>query len=218
MDPDPPRHRALRNGRERRAVALPRWRLRGRPGVAPIAVSVIVTVSIAFLAACAGFPSPNAARGSTNAGGSSSSRSASSKLIAFTRCMRSHGVPNFPDPRGGGFPKATIAQIAASNSRYGAATGDCAHLLPPGNSGLTAAQAQEIEKDELKFVRCMRSHGVRNWPDPTLTRGRLVFDPQAAGINPTSPQISSRMKGCDRVFPASVGVPPGAGYNPGYGP
>jgi hypothetical protein len=51
---------------------------------------------------------------------------------------------------------------------------------------------------------------VANWPDPTLDRGRAVFDPQAVGIDANSPRITTKMHQCERVFPASVGVPPGA--------
>jgi hypothetical protein len=61
----------------------------------------------------------------------------------------------------------------------------------------------------LEFARCMRSHGVLNWPDLTLDRGRPIFDPEAVGIDPSSPQISTEMHQCERVFPASLGRPPG---------
>ena len=69
---------------------------------------------------------------------------------------------------------------------------------------------QQIQTDMLKFAGCMRSRGVPNWPDPTLDRGRAVFNPQAVGIDPNSPQISAKMHDCERVFPASIGIPPGA--------
>ena len=61
----------------------------------------------------------------------------------------------------------------------------------------------------LKFVRCMRPRGVANWPDPTLDQGRAIFDPQAVGIDPNSPQISTKMHGCEHVSPQSLGRPPG---------
>jgi hypothetical protein len=69
---------------------------------------------------------------------------------------------------------------------------------------------QQIQFDMTKFARCMRSHGVRNWPDPTLDRGRAVFDPEAAGIDANAPQINAKVHACERVFPASIGIPPGA--------
>jgi hypothetical protein len=69
---------------------------------------------------------------------------------------------------------------------------------------------QQIQNDMTKFAQCMRTHGVSKWPDPTLDQGRAVFDPQAAGIDTTSPQISAKVHECEHVFPASIGIPPGA--------
>jgi hypothetical protein len=69
---------------------------------------------------------------------------------------------------------------------------------------------QQIANDMTKFAQCMRSHGVSNWPDPTLDQGRAVFNPQAVGVNTNSPQISAKVHECDHVFPASIGIAPGA--------
>jgi hypothetical protein len=188
-----------------------------------VAILVAATSLSLVLAAC-GSPSENAVAqlGSTTTTtqtGSSSTSSASaqvSEALAFARCMRSKGVTNFPDPNANGeFNKVTMSQLSTSNSRYQTATQSCAHLFP-GISGKSPSQvlAQQIANDEAKFVRCMRSHGVSNWPNPVLEQGRLVFNSQAVGIDPTSPRIAAKMQACDYVFPASVGVPPGAGHNP----
>jgi hypothetical protein len=126
--------------------------------------------------------------------------------------MRSNGVTSFPDPNSSGvWPKSQV-EIAASNLKFPAATHACGHLLPDGGPGVPPSPAvvQLIKIDMLKFARCMRSSGVANWPDPTLDRGRAVFDPQAVGIDVNSPRITTKMHQCERVFPASVGVPPGA--------
>jgi hypothetical protein len=175
------------------------------------AIAIIAgTALLLLVAACTGGPSSTSPSGSPNAGGS-----ATTQLLAFAHCMRSNGVGGFPDPDSAGeFPKATLAQLAANSSEYQAASKTCAHLLPSGVGGSTAAQDQEIANDEAKFAKCMRSHGVPNWPDPVLDQGRLVFDPAGAGIDTTKPRISTTMQSCDRVFPASIGVPPGAGHNP----
>jgi hypothetical protein len=56
-------------------------------------------------------------------------------FLAFSACMRSHGVPNFPDPdfSGGG---ATISigggGLDPSSPRFQAASTSCKHLLPGG--------------------------------------------------------------------------------------
>jgi hypothetical protein len=125
--------------------------------------------------------------------------------------MRSHEVTNFPDPSSSGVWAKSQVELAAGNPRFQAATDACGHLLPDGGPGVPPSPAvvQLIRVDMLEFARCMRSHGVLNWPDLTLDRGRPIFDPEAVGIDPSSPQISTEMHQCERVFPASLGRPPG---------
>jgi hypothetical protein len=121
-------------------------------------------------------------------------------------------VPNFPDSNSSGvWPKSQV-ELAAGNPRFQTATQTCGHLLPDGGPGVAPSPAvvQLIRSDMLEFARCMRSHGVPNWPDPTLDRGRAIFNPEAVEINPNSPRISTKMHECERVFPASLGIPPGA--------
>jgi hypothetical protein len=169
---------------------------------------VIATVCLALPAAACGGSS-----GTSNAGGATNSHSLTSQALAFAHCMRSHGVSSFPDPNSNGvFDKPVIYQLAGSNPRFQAATHACGHLLPDGGPGVSPSTAvvQQIQSDMVKFAACMRSHGVSTWPDPTLDRGRAIFDPQAAGIDPSSPGISTKIHGCERVFPTSVGIPPGA--------
>lgn len=168
------------------------------------------TIGLALLvAACGGSSHPS----STGSGGSSlAGTSTISQAVAFSRCMRSHGVSEFPDPnRSGVWPKSQV-QLTAGNPRFQSATQACGHLLPDGGPGVlpSAPVVQQIHNDMLKFARCMRSHGVPNWPDPTLDQGRAVFDPQAVGIDPNAPRITTKILECQHVFPASLGVPPGA--------
>ena len=134
-------------------------------------------------------------------------------MVAFSRCMRSHGLQHWPDPNSSGvWPKSQVELIAAGNPRFQAATQACGHFLPDGGPGVPPSPpvVRQIQTDMLKFARCMRSHGAPNWPDPTLDQGRAVFNPQAVGIDPNSPQISTKMHECQHVFPASLGLPPGA--------
>lgn len=140
------------------------------------------------------------------------SNSTTSQPLAFSHCMRSNGVPKFPDPNTSGVWPKNQVYLAANNPKFEAATHTCGHLLPDGGPGVppTPAVVQLIQTDMLKFAQCMRSHGVATWPDPTLDRGRAVFDPQAVGIDTNAPQISSKLHDCEHVFPASLGMPPGA--------
>jgi hypothetical protein len=109
--------------------------------------------------------------------------------------MRSHGVSKFPDPAGNGaLPKVSLRQLGVSSSQFQTAQTACQGLRPTGGSltqeadclqlgNCPAAEVEQIRTAELGYARCMRSHGVPNWPDPTLDpQGMPVFDVTRAGI------------------------------------
>jgi hypothetical protein len=125
-----------------------------------------------------------------------------SPAVSFSRCMRSHGVPDFPDPAsGGGVPKVTPQQAGVSNSRFQLAQRACAPLLQP-----TQAQVPQIMTGLLNFARCMRSHGIPNWPDPTTDRrGQPVFD--IPGTDPDSPRVSNTADECTHLLVQSTTGP-----------
>jgi hypothetical protein len=195
---------------------------RPAPPTARTAAAVIATAVLAVLvAACGGSSSSTGSGGLSNAEGSTSSQSPTAQLLAFSRCMRSHGVPNFPDPSSSGqLPKIQLVQIVNSNPGYPAATQACRNLLPNGVPGSQPTQAQTLQVlSELRnFSQCMRSHATPNWPDPTLgPDGRPTFNLPAgitahAEINSngeiTSPQISSKIRDCEHVLPAGEYLPP----------
>jgi hypothetical protein len=181
---------------------------RVRTVVAIIAAAALMLAA----AACGGSPSSTGSGGTSNAGAPPNTQSVNSQPLAFSHCMRANGVPYFPDPNSSGvWPKPQV-EGAASSPQYPAAAKACGHLLPDGGPGVAPSQAvdQQIQNDMTKFAQCMRTHGVSKWPDPTLDQGRAVFDPQAAGIDTNSPQISAKVHECEHVFPASIGIPPGA--------
>ena len=65
-------------------------------------------------------------------GGSSGSRTGASYTVEFARCMRSHGVPGFPDP-GGQNPFAAGSGVDPGSAAYQAAlNGPCRSLAPAG--------------------------------------------------------------------------------------
>jgi hypothetical protein len=176
---------------------------RARPPAARTTAAIVATAALALLAAaCGGSPSSTGSGGSLNAGGPVSSQAASSRAVAFSHCMRSHGAPAFPDPtRTGGVPKVTPQQVGVSNSQFQGAQRACAHLLQP-----TQAQVPQIMSGMVNFARCMRSHGVPNWPDPsTDSNGAPLFN--IPGVNPDSPRISNTADECTRLLAQSATGP-----------
>jgi hypothetical protein len=147
--------------------------------------------------------------GSSKAGGPGLSQSA----VGYSRCMRSDGVPNYPDPDSSGqIPKGDAGRFGVSTSAYKRAAAACQHLLPAGGSfeqgalqctlaaDCPQAVAQQMTSAMRKFARCMRSQGVLNWPDPTLdSQGRPVFAISVSkdGFDPDSQQISGKDQECE---------------------
>jgi hypothetical protein len=184
---------------------------------ARIAAAIIATAAMALLAAaCSGSPSSTGAGGSPNAGDSSSSPSA----VSYSHCMRSHGVPNYPDPSDGQLPKGGAQAFGVSSSVFSAAQSACHHLLP--NAGSFQEQAsqcslagdcppavvQQMMAIDRKFAQCMRSHEVPNWPDPTIgSGGQPIFDLTQVGITHSqthSPPMSNTISECQRLEHATL--------------
>jgi len=155
-------------------------------------------------AACSGSPSSTGPGGSPNAGGS-----ATSQLVAYTQCMRSHGVPDYPGPDSSGqMPKITSGQqVGVSDSRLTAAQGACQDLWP--YQAPTEAQQRQQLTDDVKFAQCMRSHGVPDFPGPTSSDGRVEFVISVSrdGFDPHSPRIIAKAHECQYVLPAGTGLP-----------
>ncbi|HZU71450.1 MAG TPA: hypothetical protein VE990_01645 [Acidimicrobiales bacterium] len=170
------------------------------------------------LAACGGPSSPAVASLSsttTAASGSAGGPAKPSLTEAqhFAACMRSHGVPGFPDPTPGpdggfAFKIGPRQQGGTTASQMQAAQQSCRHLLP--NNGvprpLTAAQQQAF----LDYAACIRGHGFPGFPDPTFSGGGVrVALPPGAGNPQTgpSPQFQAAQKACQSKLPGGFAQP-----------
>jgi hypothetical protein len=101
-------------------------------------------------------------------GSSPSSRKPSisySQVVKFSECMRSHGVPNFPDPSpGGGIQFNGGAHINPFSPSFKTAQQACHRLLPGGLAPGTASAQDKARM--VALARCMRAHGLTTFPDP----------------------------------------------------
>ena len=203
------------------SVRVKRRAQRARPPTWRTTAAIIATGALALLAAACG-GSPSSAGSSPSATGSTDPASA----VAYSHCVRSRGVPDYPDPGGGGtLPKVSAQQLGVSNSQFQAAQRACQHLLPATGGLLNASSLRQCEltgdcpqalvqqalNEGLSFARCMRSHGVPSWPDPTTdAEGRPYFDLSARGFSRQqahSPQIRAKVNECEHEMPS--GLPEG---------
>jgi hypothetical protein len=177
------------------------------------AAAVLAVAALAWAAAaCSGSPSAASPGGSSNA-----AVAASSPAVGYSHCMRAHGVPNFPDPgSGGSLPKGTAQQFGVSSAQLQAAELACQHVLPASGDLLTAASLQQCYLTHVcppalvqqalsagrKFAQCMRSHGVPNWPDPTIEAGGGPPQFYIRVSRPPSPTVGAAIGACERLQPA----------------
>jgi hypothetical protein len=130
--------------------------------------------------------------------------------VAFAACMRAHAVPAFPDPdSSGAIPKLGLSQLGVSSSRFQAAQRACGRLLPNGGRPPSQAQRQVVQTLSLEFSRCVRTHGVPNFPDPDSS-GRIP-DPATVGIDQGSPKFEAANQACGTYRPPYM--PSNSAYN-----
>jgi hypothetical protein len=117
----------------------------------------------------------------TSASNSTHTGGGRSAFLAFSECMRAHGVTNFPDPSGGGGIHITQgSNINPFSPSFKTAQAQCHKLLPGGGPprGVSEQQKEQL----VRTAECMRAHGVTGFPDPTTTP-------------PTNPQDYSVVEG-----------------------
>jgi hypothetical protein len=192
-----------------------------------LAAAVVgLAITVLGIAACSGSNSPRVASIGSSLGvrASASNSSVAAGPLAFSRCMRAHGVLDFPDPvTDGQVPKTSARQLGVSSTKLMSAQRTCQSLLPDTGGSLATSLRQCEEQDDCpqamvqqvmtqlrNFSRCMRSRGIPNWPDPVIdTQGKpeVIIKPWLLGINPESNQANSAMDRCRQVEHPQVPTP-----------
>jgi hypothetical protein len=177
-------------------------RRRSRPVRWTAALPALLALAV-LAAGCGGSKAPDAAGGS----------SALAKFEAYTTCMRSHGIRDFPDPTsspGGGVSfqinGGPGSDLDHNNPRFIAADKACRGLLPGAGQAPAPLSSQRIAA-EVRWARCMRSHGLPRFPDPN---SQGAFDSSKFGEN--SPAFQTASKACKSEQPTGpTAVVPGRG-------
>ena len=149
----------------------------GRRGRRVLGAGCAVAGLAALVAACGGSLSSSRAQASTPGRASTPAP----RGLAYSRCMRSHGVTNFPDPSpAGGYPFSGTTNSPAFKSAQRA----CANLAPvktiPNSASATPQQQARYNAQLIRWARCMRHSGYPLLPDPT------PGSPQAGEVHGTA--------------------------------
>jgi hypothetical protein len=157
--------------------------------------SLVAVSCAAALAACGSSQSQSGNEGSAVA----------STALKEATCMRAHGVPNFPDPSGGGSGvNLDGTGINPQSPAFKSARQACARFAPGrGPGGAVATETQFLAA--VKFAECMRTHGYSDFPDPThsdsppgpiLIIGTGLFFRVSSNFDPNAPAVARAMAGC----------------------
>jgi hypothetical protein len=195
-----------------------------------LTLAVLASTTL-FAAGCGGSsPSSSVAHlssststGSDPSGGSSSSPEGGAptqqQMVALAQCMRSHGVPEFPEPVEGKLivhnsnRNGHATGINPESAQFQAAQKACAKFAPNGGKPPSPAEQAKAQEQALKFSQCMRTHGVPSFPDPEFLHGggavRIRLGGKRggpSGIDPNSPQFQAAQKACGSFGPKGGAV------------
>jgi hypothetical protein len=205
---------------------MPRHHISGRPA-ATLPLALVAAIAIA---ACGGSsPSGSSAASITKAG------------LEAAACMRTHGVPDFPDPGSGKAGSSGNTGNTGSGGQITVPPGQIdvdGHILsepsetvaaaykkcekyavPAQGPPVSTAQLARLKAGALAYAKCVRAHGVANFPDPTVETGP---GGHGAGITPPfgtgaraeeearSPTLQAAIKTCgplvDKAMPGLGGT------------
>jgi hypothetical protein len=158
-------------------------------------LAIALAVAGVLVAGCSGGPADPGVAGVSSATASpsqSATVSGEAEALQYAACMRSHGVPDFPDPtvQNGsvGFSITAGDGVDQNSPQYQSARQACSSL----RGGGTANSGSGNLAKELKFAQCMRSHGVPDFPDPNKNGG---FSGTST-VNPSSPAFQKAQSTC----------------------
>lgn len=170
------------------------------------AVLGVLLISFAVaLAACSGGSSGSeqttttaASSGSSNSSGASNSET--QQALKYAQCMRSHGVTNFADPASGKAQSIGGSGVDTNSPTYQAAASACQKYQPTAGNGVQGGSTSGAQTAQLKFAKCMRSHGVLNFPEGNGNSGSGPQSLSQYGIDTNSPTFQRANRACSSLL------------------
>src|SRR5262249_7573365 len=189
-------------------------------------LAALAAVAAIGLAACGCSSSPHVASlSNSNGNGRGSTTTTLPKgnptqlLHEWALCMRSHGDPNQVDPTidANKVIHTTYAAGVTGNGPVGLGKGSndpCSAYLTAASTALRGGKPLP-KPDPVKlekFSRCMRAHGVPDFPDPSGS-GLSIRSSPGSDLNPHNPTFQNASKLCAKKYglPGLGGGTPPAG-------
>jgi hypothetical protein len=168
-------------------------------GLVGCSAAVGVGLAVVLLAGCSASGGSGAATTTT-----SGQQAAAAVLREFVRCARANGMPNLPDlrldsngqvsvPEGTPEPPKSVERACRS----------IWERLPASASGAQGRPPADIQA-LLGFARCMREHGMADFPDPRPD-GRFPLPPSMQRVQGKTPRFLRANQACRQLNPDPKG-------------
>ena len=169
-------------------------------------LTVLATAALISAGCGANAPSETGTATSTRTAGSTGTAgtphaSGQDKAVKFAECIREHGVPHFPDPNAKG---DFIFGIDVSPAVWTKAVDACKDLEPPG--ALSGKRSPKQQSAALRFARCVRENGVKDFPDPVngdplVDTTKIPSTDRAGGMT----ILNAAMRACGPILGLAAG-------------
>lgn len=180
------------------------------PGL--LAASVLLISSL--LSGCGGSSSAGSGSQGTTPSTSASPASNFDMALNYSQCMRDNGVPSFPDPQqGGGGISLSPGDVDPNSQAFRDAQEKCRDKLPQGGQ-LGGGGGNSAPLDSAKvtaWAKCIREHGLPNFPDPEINGGSMAIDFAGSGINPGDTPFQQARQACQDKWPGGALTGTGGG-------
>jgi hypothetical protein len=195
----------------------------------------VTLFAVVALAGCGGGGKPSGVAsltGSSGNGGGGPTTTVSKADIAklyanWAACMRQHGV-NMADPTIDGQGGASINVTGGDKASMSQAMTACQSLNDAAQRASTGGKPMPKPDPSkmLAFSKCMRAHGLPDFPDPNTNGGGIgiaIQDGKNSDLNPNSPTFQNAQKACQSLMGLPKGgqgihMSGGPGPGPGGGP
>jgi hypothetical protein len=169
-----------------------------------------ICLCAAGIAACGGSSNSSSSTTAAASGATGPTAAQIQARVNLAKCLRGHGI-DVPDVVGSGGPaaRAALQQLVAQyglNALVQKAQSYCKENLVTAFPvfSLSAAQLAQRRQQALKFVECLRAHGVSGIPDPSGTGIAAGLGRALSTIDTNSPVFQSAQKACQSLAPTPV--------------
>jgi hypothetical protein len=165
----------------------------------PVLAAAALAWTAMLTAACGSGGSSGAGTAAGSPGGG-----ARGSALAYSRCMRAHGITRFPDPDSQGGISVTGGpgtSLDPNSPQFKAADQACRKLMPGAN--LSPAQQAANEARALRYSQCMRAHGIPDFPDPNGQGGIAIRLKPGSDLDPNNPVFKSADSACKHFMTGS---------------